>query len=340
MADPRFRVAHVVPALGIGGVEVGIVRSLPVLRAQFDYRVFFVRRPGELACGQRSVVSLCADILRDGFRPDAVITSLWWSHPVGELLRLTIAAKWLAFFHNAGFVHGPDRISQRMAWSRADVRLADSEATRRAMSTQRAHSAHLVPYVFLPEPLVAKPWREREVDITWVGRSHPVKRLDLVASFLRELAGRRPGVRITLIVAGEAPSDIVSLARDRGIHLSIVQNASEGRVRDLLGNSRSFLLLSDFEGMSMATVEAVQAGCLVVTRPVGEIPAYIGENSGVLVHDTSREGLRQLAERVSRILDDEPGAMTMIARASASVSGLPTYADSLARVLLGLRDAP
>ncbi len=52
------RVAHIVPAMYIGGVEVAIARSHEYLNESIDYRIYYVRNRGSLDCGQRHVLTL------------------------------------------------------------------------------------------------------------------------------------------------------------------------------------------------------------------------------------------------------------------------------------------
>ena len=122
MTEPdRLRVAHIVPAMLIGGVEVAIARSHPHLNESVDYRVYYVRQRGSLECSQRHVSSLVRSVLTGSWRPDVVVTSLWWAHPFGRLLR-RFGATWIAFFHNCGFTGSVQRLILQSAWRKADSR--------------------------------------------------------------------------------------------------------------------------------------------------------------------------------------------------------------------------
>ena len=132
MFNKKIRVAHIVPSLDIGGVEIGILKSRIALQDKLDYRVFFVKKEGSLTVTQLSVFRLLFEILKGSWKPDVVITSLWWSHPFGWLLR-SRNRTWIAFFHSAAYAHSIDRIIQKWAWRNADKCIVDSNATAKIL---------------------------------------------------------------------------------------------------------------------------------------------------------------------------------------------------------------
>ena len=48
MPETRLSIAHVLPGMNFGGVEVAILKSYHALNQEFDYDVFFIRSKGEL----------------------------------------------------------------------------------------------------------------------------------------------------------------------------------------------------------------------------------------------------------------------------------------------------
>lgn len=331
--EKRPRVAHIVPSMTLGGVEVGVTRSYEELCLSFDYRVFHVlRTPGELECGQRHIFTFFKEVLSGKWRPDLVVTSLSWSHPLGHLCRL-FGIPWLAFFHNSGFSHFRDELSQRWAWRWANYRVADSEATRAAMSIKNEHPCPLIPYYF-PQTLTTLPqWECRNFDLIWVGRSHPTKRLDLLEELLRRVMQLVPQARVALVVAGDPPLTLKELAADSQSEVVIYQNIDNGKVRELMSQSRFYVLLSDYEGMSMSTVEAISAGCVPVVRPVGGIPVYVAPDSGFYVSDITSVGINEVATQLARCWHDVELAKKLTTKAQAAVNSLPTYVGSFVAAL-------
>lgn len=271
-----MRIAHVVPDMSIGGVEVAVARSHARLNEKFDYRVFYVRRPGVLDVGQCSVFTLFRAALTGKWRPDVVVTSLWPSHPYGVLLRL-LGVVWVAFFHSSGFSGRLQKAIHVFSWRHARLRLVDSNATGAALRAISDRDYHVVPYLFA-DPASGRDWLSRHYDCVWLGRPAAVKRTDLVASLMRELASRHHQGRLCLIVAGNVPVEFAELDLGPGWQIDIHRSLGRDDVRRLLEDSRFFVLTSEREGMSMSTVEAVSAGCVPVVTLVGELKTYIGQD--------------------------------------------------------------
>lgn len=330
MGVDKMKVAHVLPGLDVGGVEVAVQRSLAELSASYDYRLFYVRRHGGLELGQRHVSFLLWNLLRGSWRPDAVLTSLWWAHPFGWILKCC-GIRWFAFFHSAGFSGRLNRFVLSWAWRRADERLADSRATAAAMGQTAAARCRLVPYRFR-DASVPGSWSSRCIDIIYTGRNAPVKRLDLLARFVWALASRVPSGRAVFAVAGAAPDTLADL-HPPGWCVEVVVDLPNERVRELLREARFFVLLSEHEGMSMSTVEAIDAGCVPIVRPVGEIPSYLGSDYCFIAQDVSPHGLDQLADMVAAHWRDEVVADAIVPKAIRSLERFPGYVESIKAAL-------
>jgi glycosyltransferase involved in cell wall biosynthesis len=335
--DARLRVAHVVPALNIGGVETAIERSLSEMRVRFDYRVFTVRGRGVLSCDQRGVLTLLLHALRGSWRPQIVITSLWWAHPFGMLLSVC-GVRWLAFFHSGSFAHSIDRRMLAWAWRNADERLVDSQATAEFMGASLRQSYDVVPCVFDAKH-TQEHAGERDIDVIWVGRNSKEKRLDLVCDFVRALAARIPAGRFALVVAGSVPEFVSRLSAETGWDVDVFSSVSRDRVLALLSRSRFYLLVSDYEGMSMSTIEAVQAGCVAVVRPVGEIPRYLDAQSAIMIRDAAAQSIAHAAGRVVDSWHDRRAQRDLCERAQSQLKTIGRYVDALTTVILRAREA-
>ncbi len=335
MFNKKIRVAHIVPSLDIGGVEIGILKSRIALQDKLDYRVFFVKKEGSLTVTQLSVFRLLFEILKGSWKPDVVITSLWWSHPFGWLLR-SRNRTWIAFFHSAAYAHSIDRIIQKWAWRNADKCIVDSNATAKILQNIVTRCCEIIPFIF-PYESTNKAWKNRSIDIAWVGRNSTVKRLDLFLLLMRNLKPLMPQCRAVIVIAGPANSDLLNLSIESDGQVEVIQNADNETVMRILEDSRFYVLTSDREGMSMSTVEAIQSGCLPVVRPVGEIASYVNHDCGVLIDNISREGLLLVAETVAALNQDPEKASEMQGRAQHAINILPKYTQSLIDVCNSVR---
>lgn len=324
-------VAHIVPALNIGGVEIAIHKSHKILNEEFDYRIFYVRKKGSIQCNQEPVWRLFYYLICGNWRPDVVITSLWWAHPFGWLTKLW-GVSWVAFFHNSGYAHVLDKTLLRWAWRKADYHLADSAATCTEMNIIIKQLALVVPYVFpLDKPIAS--WDSREIDFLWCGRSSPVKRIDLLIKFLVLVESYFSGGRVIIAVAGEVPTDLADFAKTSRLNIEIKQNLHNTDVLSALSRAKFYLLFSDYEGMSMSTIEAVQSGCVAVIRRVGEIPSYLDESACVNIRDDSVEALKSVALSVLTISNNPHSAESIRVAALLSIRRLPHYSSSLLAAL-------
>jgi glycosyltransferase involved in cell wall biosynthesis len=308
-----LRVAHIVSALVIGGVEMGIVKSFEPVRRYMDYRVYYMKKPGTLQLGQKPALRLLLDLALKRTAVDVVVTSLWMAHPVGWISRL-FGAKWVPFFHSAGIVHGVEGAVFSFAWRHSDLRLVDSAETGAFMSARYGSRAHrVVNYVFPvdEEPL---PWGKREIDVIFVGRTDPVKRLDLIADLIEAYAGERERFRAVFVVSGGIPESLERLTRSFPGSVEVFSDVPNREVQRWLTRSRFYVMLSDTEGFSMSTAEAVLAGVVPVVRPVGEVGRYVSPECGLRVLDLSKEGLAAVARDMSRLMAREGEAAGMARR--------------------------
>lgn len=324
-------IVHIVPSMAIGGVEVATYRAYAALNAEVDYRVFYVRRKGSLQCGQEPVWKIFRYWLGGHWRPDVVITSLWWSHPWGWLLQAS-GASWAAFFHSSGYSHIVDRLVLQWAWKHSKHCLVDSAATEAAMSLVVKRATNRIPYVF-PISTCSRDWESRDIDFIWTGRAASVKRIDLLVRFLGLVESYLPDRRAVIAIAGQVPAELAEFARTSGWDIDIRQDLPNVDVLAALSRARFYLLFSDHEGMSMGTVEAVQAGCVAVVRRVGEIPSYLEESACISIPDDSIETLGVVAKSVAAMAQDSDAAENMKERALVGIRQIPYYSDSLLTVL-------
>lgn len=266
------KVFHFVPSLDIGGVGIAIEKSLSDLRQKLDISIFYARRRGSLDVGQMPWWGALKNILVD--RPDVVITSLWWAHPLGLLFKL-VGVRWVCFIHSSRFAHFIDRwVCISSIWF-ADQVAADSDQSEAFVcSIKKSVYVRVIPYVFPLPPWVTTVERSRNSFI-YVGRNAKEKRMDLVVGFFEHLLTTFRGVTCRFAIAGDVPIAVLRLTESFGKRVVVESNLSNSEVLYRLCASEYFVVLSDFEGFCMAANEAVQAGCFVIYRDVGEIKKYV-----------------------------------------------------------------
>ncbi|WP_333892275.1 glycosyltransferase family 4 protein [Mycolicibacterium gadium] len=134
------------------------------------------------------------------------------------------------------------------------------------------------------------PFGRRCYDIVGVGRfeeqKDPLAFLDLVARLHRHNAGLRavwiaPG-------AGSLQQQFIDHQRLLGLNdvVTVAQGGTHEATRDLIAQSKVFLMTSKWEGLPLAALEALASGTPVVTTPCGEIADIIGNGGCGAVLDS------------------------------------------------------
>jgi len=157
---------------------------------------------------------------------------------------------------------------------------------------------------------------ESDKMLLWVGRLDPVKGLDVLLGAMQGVYG---GVGTHLFLAGDGPlretltARIASLGLTHRVHLL----GRRDDVAALLKAADVFVFPSRTEGLPNALLEAMAAGCAIVTTDVpGCRDLIVEEGSGLLVPYGDVEALRHA---IDRLLTDEIKAKRLARRAQLDV---------------------
>jgi len=279
----KSTVFHLVPAMQIGGVETAIFKSYFDLNEKIDYQVYSIFNKNSFSLETKSIWDFLWNILFN--KPDLVITSLWVSHPFGWLCK-SIGVNWVPFFHNSSFTHFRDRLVLIFTRFFCVDFIADSLTTLNFISRNRKGLGYVVPYIFRRNNEVDL--TKKDIDLIWVGRNNIQKRLDLLCQFISEIQILNRNWVIKILIGGSNSNQVELLVNKfEKCDLEILYNKSNYQVLELLDRSKAYLLFSDFEGMSMTTIEAIQSLCFPVVRPVGEISLYLNKESSIFLGDVT-----------------------------------------------------
>jgi glycosyltransferase involved in cell wall biosynthesis len=155
------------------------------------------------------------------------------------------------------------------------------------------------------------------VDLVFVGRLAPIKRVDLLLDAVACVRQRLPGVRLEIIGEGTLRDHLEQHARRLGLAANVRFVGPQAKVRDWLTRARVFVLTSDSEGLALALVEAMLCGLPVVCPNVGDLPELVEDGvNGYLVGLRTPEAF---AERIVTLLTDpeRAAAFGRAARAAA-----------------------
>jgi glycosyltransferase involved in cell wall biosynthesis len=147
--------------------------------------------------------------------------------------------------------------------------------------------------------------------VGWVGHLIEQKRPDRALEVLT--AVRQRGVAAHLVVAGDGPllERVTDAITDRGLSSCVHLLGERDDVEQILASLDVFLLTSDAEGVPGVLIEAMMAGCAIVSVPVGGVPELL-DDAGVV---TRTSDPLEVADAVVAVLRDGSAAARLSARA-------------------------
>lgn len=250
--------------------------------------------------------------LFSGVRWGVTIWEAWWDYPSGP------------GWHDTAVRWGTRSLLGIAVLGRHSL-LVGSEVTERALAQRhqiqpgRVHRVH--PGIDL-DPIRSAPLDPDGPEIVAVGRLEPYKRIDDLLRALRALRDRGRFART--IIAGDGPERrrLEALARDLelGDLVRFRGRVSEEEKYALLKSASVYVLASDREGFSIATLEAMASGCCpIVARPAS--PELFGVSELVADGVTglaypARQPVA-LADRIVELIEDPVRRGELAGRARA-----------------------
>ena len=174
-----------------------------------------------------------------------------------------------------------------------------------------------------------------------VGRLVPVKNYALLVEAFARLARQQPGLHLLFIGDGSVRVDLEAQVRKMNLAPFIHFLGMRSDITELLSLLDVFVLSSLSEGLSIALLEAMAAGCPIVVTAVGGNRELIQEGiTGLLAPSGDVDAL---AQAIGRLLHDPPlgqrlgTAARELARAKYSVEAMCGQYEKLYRQLVEKR---
>jgi glycosyltransferase involved in cell wall biosynthesis len=155
------------------------------------------------------------------------------------------------------------------------------------------------------------------LNVLYVGRPTPEKRVHLIADIVAELAARKVDARVTLV--GDLEKSIPEPARAYCSLEGVITDPA--RLDALYDAAHILLLTSSREGLPMAMLEAMARGAVPVVPDVGAIGEHVKHGvSGVLLNpEPEPELVRQAVGAIARLAKHRGALATMSKAAHAHV---------------------
>jgi glycosyltransferase involved in cell wall biosynthesis len=263
-------------------------------------------------------------------KPDVLVCSLWRSFVVGILVQLFFKQiKVICFFHNTKFNHILDKIFSFIGFKICTSVFVDSLATKNFVA--KYTNKRIFQISFLLRKLdknVIKKSKLPELTFLFFGRVTSQKRIDKAINFINQLkiiSNRNPLFYIIGPDEGELDK-LRKLIEDLHLeeNIKFLGSMTYEQITDIAQKATFYLQLSDYEGMAMSVIEAMQMGLIPIVTPVGEIKNYVKhlENGIVFNNYSSSTSL------VLDIIHDNEKYQNILKNTSVTFDKWETYPDS------------
>ncbi len=347
----KKKVVHIIHNLEIGGVETAVLSSLESLNQSYDFTLVCIGsiKPLVLSKVSPEIIKNTLEInsisriinfiyiLKKKSPFDIVISSLWKAHLFHFILNFFVPIKKsVIFLHSGQFAHFFDKLGILLGIKIASEIWTDSDATSNFITPYNRSKKNIVKISFLLSHFLAKSHIFKNKNVTkfiFLGRLSKVKRLDLIIHFINELHKKK--LQVTLDIFGPdnsvwdtLKSQIDSLALNTSIKYR--GSCSFEETQTVLSNYDAFVLMSDYEGMSISTVQAMETGLLCFLRNVGEIANY-GENmvNAVILNSLEPDDWSEFIENSVKVLTNESLQKTILSNSTAKFANQLTYTQDI-----------
>jgi glycosyltransferase involved in cell wall biosynthesis len=350
----KKKVVYVLHDFKSGGVEVALLSALQNLNNEFDFRlvvlgfvdVNFIKSldkqerdkivvfPFRTILLPFYILSSLLYIVR--FKPDVLVCSLWRSYFLGaisKLLRKELI--FIPFIHSTYFHHFFDKIFSLFAIKMSNKVFVDSLASKNSLESNNSElDCEIISFIITDiQNIVTHPMIEDTVKFLFIGRVNWVKNIPLAVKFVMDLHSR--GVDVQFDIYGEDDGDLKNVVNkieeiNAQEIVSIKGGVSLADKQVLLRNYNFYIQFSQFEGMAMSVVEAMQYGLVCLVNPVGEIPNYTVDMKSALYINTCMGTYDDNdLSKVTSVIDNPKLFSEISNSASDYFKNKPLYKESL-----------
>ena len=208
-------------------------------------------------------------------------------------------------------VEAYDRSIDARVWRSVRLVIVNARAIGEALSAHHDMPPALARTIYngLPDAPYRKE-RNSGWTIGFVARLDRAKGVMVLLDAFKQLADKWPKLGLCLVGQGDASRAVAARARELGIVDRVEASGySDADVNSTLESFRVYAFPSFHEGLPYSILEAMRAGCTIVSTSVGGIPEVIRDGrEGLLVppRDTP-----VLANAIDRLLSDETASLQL-----------------------------
>lgn len=267
-------------------------------------------------------------------RPDTVLCCNG-GYPGGRsILAMTIAAKFLNISTFVSIVSMPmpyrifsqfyERVIDRIFWKSAGVVIVNANSIAHALQSLRGMPASKAEVVHNGMVNAILPIRKKlesrdNILIGCIARMDKAKGVLFLLEAFAHLAIKCPRLHLVLVGSGDASNVLMQRVEELKLSERVkLTGFYDGCIDELLTAFHIYLFPSLHEGFPYSILEAMRAGCAIITTDVGGIPEAVTDGiEGLLVKPASVDSLEQA---MKKLLDDGDLCSRLGAQASERFS--------------------
>jgi glycosyltransferase involved in cell wall biosynthesis len=359
----KKKILHVIHAAKIGGAESAVFSSLKSMNNWFDYKVIVID-----SCTKENFNFLDKDIIDyihffDGKhpfdipsyyrilnfilteKPNLLIASLWRSVFVGILYKIIFficgfSSNMVIFKHSSRYKHIFDKLSHSFGYLFSDFVFCDSKASLDSIFFKFVKKkSKIISFIFRNKKVEGVSAYKSigdspNIRFLFIGRLHPVKRIDLAIEVLTSL-NKLSSRNIELDVYGPDEQNTWKRLQMVAEKLKFTKLRYKGvltpdELRKKVTNYHFYIQLSKYEGMGLSVIEAMMNGLVCVVNPVGEIANYTEEFVTAIYYDeNSPNPIENVTRKILDVIDTDTDYQLISINSAKKFDNLQTYEESL-----------
>ncbi|EFB9440648.1 glycosyltransferase [Escherichia coli] len=321
----RIKIVYVINTLDPGGAELGLEKLIKNnLFNEFDLNLIVIQKTNSALYSRlndnlaNKISYLTESKIKNIFiplyavklskllqkiRPDIVISSLSQSTIITRLLKVLFNYKHISFEHNTNFQNKLAYQIISKTDSLSDFFWCDSIATQKFLLERGVEKikSKIIPLFYIDHAITFfEKTFSPELKIISVGRLTKQKNYAYTLSVLKKLVDKGVNASLDIYGVGELKAELKILSNELMIANRVNFKGFVSDWKEDAENADIYMLSSDFEGLSIATLEAMSIGMLCVVRPTGEVKNYLTNNSTGIIASNEDEA----CDKIMTILND------------------------------------
>lgn len=158
-----------------------------------------------------------------------------------------------------------------------------------------------IPFGVTPTP-TNRDFNNRPIDIIGVGSLKPLKQFHLFIEAVALIQQQHPHLKVLICGSGELHDALLEMILEKGLehNVQLLGEVMHQETIQLLSQSKIILHSSDYEGMSAACLEGLEAGCQLIS--------FVKSMHTDIEHWQIASSVEDMAQKAIAILDHPPAA--------------------------------